>query len=249
MASHAVLPRERLFSTPPEQRHNKVQTQSVSFCRCTSPPPFASSVRLLLYVSSFFAKTRTRTYGMEPNFFNNSKLMLLCKDGSAVRAIDILKDAEYVLMYFSAHWCPPCRSFTPLLKDFYEKHHDKKKFEVVFMSFDESEGEMMRYFRESHGPYYCLPYADAKSMTRVWRDTYNVKTIPALLVFENSNPRKLIARCGRDMVINDPSADGFPWPDADAQRPAESFTLEYISKAVILLCILFFFYSLISSSL
>jgi thiol-disulfide isomerase/thioredoxin len=28
---------------------------------------------------------------------------------------------ELVLYYFSAHWCPPCRQFTPLLKDFYEE--------------------------------------------------------------------------------------------------------------------------------
>ena len=23
-------------------------------------------------------------------------------------------------IYFSAHWCPPCRRFTQILKDFYE---------------------------------------------------------------------------------------------------------------------------------
>ena len=27
---------------------------------------------------------------------------------------------DLVLYYFSAHWCPPCRQFTPMLKDFYE---------------------------------------------------------------------------------------------------------------------------------
>ncbi|CAG9579371.1 tryparedoxin-like protein [Leishmania major strain Friedlin] len=186
---------------------------------------------------------------MEPNFFNNSGLMLLCKDGSAVRAIDVLKDAEYVLMYFSAHWCPPCRTFTPMLKSFYETHHAKKKFEVVFMSSDRSEEEMMSYFRESHGDYYCLPYADARSMARVWGDTYKFKTIPTLLVFENANPRKLIARCGREMVIKDPLGNLFPWPDADAQQPAESFIFDYTRKAAIVLGISVLLYSLISRSL
>ncbi|KAG5471414.1 hypothetical protein LSCM1_01500 [Leishmania martiniquensis] len=183
---------------------------------------------------------------MEPNFFNNSELTLLCKDGSAVRAMDVLKDAEYVLIYFSAHWCPPCRAFTPLLKKFYEDHHTKKKFEVVFMSMDQSEEEMMQYFRASHGDYYCMPYADAKSMARVWGNAYKFETIPTLLVFENANPRKLIARCGRDMIVQDPSAEAFPWPDADAMLPAEPRTSSYTLTVSIVLGIVFLLYALIS---
>ena len=31
----------------------------------------------------------------------------------------ILKDAQFVCVYFSAHWCPPCRGFTPVLKEVY----------------------------------------------------------------------------------------------------------------------------------
>ncbi len=34
-------------------------------------------------------------------------------------AESVLKDKKLVLFYFSAHWCPPCRLFTPILKDFY----------------------------------------------------------------------------------------------------------------------------------
>ncbi|KAK7197063.1 tryparedoxin 3 [Novymonas esmeraldas] len=183
---------------------------------------------------------------MEPNFFSNSELMLLRRDGSVVRAIDVLKDVEFVLMYFSAHWCPPCRTFTPQLKAFYNAHHVKKKFEVVFMSMDQSEAEMMSYFRESHGDYYCLPYADAKSMSRVWGDSYKFQTIPTLLVFENANPRRLVAHCGRDMVVRDPSASSFPWPNADAEQPSGSTIIGYVRQAVMLVGVLLFLYSIMS---
>ena len=38
-------------------------------------------------------------------------------------------------LYFSAHWCPPCRRFTPQLVDFYNsKKGTPEEFEVVFVS-------------------------------------------------------------------------------------------------------------------
>ncbi|EYC15574.1 hypothetical protein Y032_0036g3220 [Ancylostoma ceylanicum] len=37
------------------------------------------------------------------------------KDGSTADAEEVLKD-KVVGLYFSAHWCPPCRQFTPVLK-------------------------------------------------------------------------------------------------------------------------------------
>jgi thiol-disulfide isomerase/thioredoxin len=30
-----------------------------------------------------------------------------------------LQDRKIIAYYFSAHWCPPCRLFTPVLADFY----------------------------------------------------------------------------------------------------------------------------------
>ena len=40
-------------------------------------------------------------------------------------------------LYFSAHWCPPCRQFTPMLKQFYADYKAKDpNFEIVFVSGD-----------------------------------------------------------------------------------------------------------------
>ena len=42
---------------------------------------------------------------------------------------------EFVLIYFSAHWAPPCRLFTPQLADFYRKaNHLSRVVEVVMVS-------------------------------------------------------------------------------------------------------------------
>ncbi|CAJ1030788.1 Redoxin/Thioredoxin/AhpC/TSA family/F plasmid transfer operon protein/Thioredoxin-like, putative [Leishmania shawi] len=51
-----------------------------------------------------------------------------------------------VFFYFSASWCPPCRGFTPLLVEFYEKYHDSKNFEVVLVTWDEEEEGFNGYY-------------------------------------------------------------------------------------------------------
>ncbi|KPI82903.1 tryparedoxin-like protein [Leptomonas seymouri] len=183
---------------------------------------------------------------MDYNFFNNAELKLLRKDGSTILAAHALRNAEFVLVYFSAHWCPPCRSFTPLLKEFYETHHERKNFEVVFMSFDKSEKEMLNYFKAAHGDYYCLPFEDAASMKAVWSNSYGFQTIPTLLVFGNNNPRRLVTKCGRDMVAKDPNAEMFPWQGADAMQPAQTNFFEYIQRGLLVLCIAWLVYSVLT---
>merc|ERR1711937_1100547 len=67
-------------------------------------------------------------------------------------------------LYFCAHWCPPCRGFTPKLKEFYEAYASKQpNFEIVFVSSDKEESEMMDYFKNDHGNYLALPFANRKA--------------------------------------------------------------------------------------
>ena len=45
-----------------------------------------------------------------------------------------------VAIYFSAHWCPPCRGFTPQLAQLYKDVTAAgKKFGVLFVSSDKDE--------------------------------------------------------------------------------------------------------------
>ena len=56
--------------------------------------------------------------------------------------------ARYTLFYFSAHWCGPCRSFTPRLTKFYNFiNKDIKRLEVIFISWDDEEVEYKEYFK------------------------------------------------------------------------------------------------------
>jgi len=48
-----------------------------------------------------------------------SQQQLTNKSGQSLSAEMALGEVDVICYYFSAHWCPPCRQFTPVLADFY----------------------------------------------------------------------------------------------------------------------------------
>jgi len=40
--------------------------------------------------------------------------------GKIEKGAQALAGKKVVVLYFSAQWCPPCRIFMPILKEFYE---------------------------------------------------------------------------------------------------------------------------------
>ena len=71
-----------------------------------------------------------------------------------------LNNAKYVLFYFSAHWCPPCKGFTPKLALFYDSvNSTEKQLEIVYVSADRSPEQFNEYFDEM--PWIAVPYAES----------------------------------------------------------------------------------------
>ena len=127
---------------------------------------------------------------------------LLTKSGIK-NTSDVLGD-KYVLIYFSAHWCPPCRQFTPILADWYEKHKDDKNFEVVFVSMDRDESSFDDYY--SSMPWTSVPY---NSNREGISGQYGAQGIPELVVL---TPEGTITRRGAVRNVQaDPQAKWFPW--------------------------------------
>lgn len=63
-----------------------------------------------------------------------------------VDASDALEGKDLIAVYYSAHWCPPCRQFTPKLSEFYdEASKEYPNFQLVFMSSDKSADAMKEY--------------------------------------------------------------------------------------------------------
>lgn len=112
---------------------------------------------------------------------------------------------KYVLLYFSANWCPPCRQFTPILSKFYRELKDKKNFEVIFCSWDQNDEEFQTYFK-THPEWLAVD----RHLVDNLATQYGINTIPSLLVLD-ATTGEIITRKGRLGVAHDPHGKDFPW--------------------------------------
>merc|ERR1712038_793379 len=104
-------------------------------------------------------------------------------------------DKDLVGFYFSAHWCPPCRNFTPVLKEAFNKM-DGDKITIIFVSSDQDEAGMKDYFK-SHGDYLALPFA-ARDKKKALSEKFGVQGIPMLVIV--SKDGKTVDAGGRGTV-------------------------------------------------
>merc|ERR1719326_63234 len=81
----------------------------------------------------------------------------LLKGGDEVNTATAFEGKKAVALYFSAHWCPPCRGFTPKLAEWYKANLAAKGLEVVFISSDRDEEAFKEYYAEQ--PWLALPFS------------------------------------------------------------------------------------------
>jgi thiol-disulfide isomerase/thioredoxin len=84
---------------------------------------------------------------------------LWMKNGTFLNPLQ-LDDVQIFIFYFSAHWCPPCRKFTPILAKQFEIHRNQSsssKSCVIFVSRDRTQQEQMDYMKECHGDWPAVP--------------------------------------------------------------------------------------------
>jgi nucleoredoxin len=115
-------------------------------------------------------------------------------------------DADYVGVYFSAHWCPPCRQFTPMLAEFYNTHKVAKKLEIVFASSDKDKASFDDYYNEM--PWLALPFEDRALKDKLSKK-FKVGGIPTLVILDKSGA--VVTTKARGDVMSDKGAANFPW--------------------------------------
>ena len=115
-----------------------------------------------------------------------AKRTLVNAEGQETTAEIALADKKFIGIYFSAHWCGPCRAFTPQLVKFYEKCHSNKKspLEIVFVSLDRSAEDMSEYMKGENMPWLAIPYDDRERSSAL-RSIYQANGIPRLVIVDN----------------------------------------------------------------
>ena len=147
---------------------------------------------------------------------------LLIGEGHEVYTKDLLKDKKYVMLYFSAQWCPPCRKFTPLLGEAYNAHkayikennNDSNKknnnndtddennndnyydIEVIFVSLDSIQTQFNEY--RSKMPFYSIPFANLwmLNLKDKLSNKYGIRSIPTLVIL-NGEDGSVITKNGK----------------------------------------------------
>jgi nucleoredoxin len=86
--------------------------------------------------------------------------LVVCRSGSVSPADDPgLENKKLIALYFSAHWCAPCRKFTPQLVDYYNQVEPQHpEFEIIFVSCDRSRFNWETYMRDNKMPWPAIEY-------------------------------------------------------------------------------------------
>eukprot|EP00486_Rosalina_sp_Unknown_P006390 CAMPEP_0201574984 /NCGR_PEP_ID=MMETSP0190_2-20130828/19864_1 /ASSEMBLY_ACC=CAM_ASM_000263 /TAXON_ID=37353 /ORGANISM="Rosalina sp." /LENGTH=158 /DNA_ID=CAMNT_0048004019 /DNA_START=85 /DNA_END=561 /DNA_ORIENTATION=+ len=114
---------------------------------------------------------------------------------------DCIKDkVDLIGLYFSAHWCPPCRGFTPILKKTWDQwKKDGHKIQIIFGTRDQDKKAFESYFKE-HGDYLAFDYEEKDKRINKLMEKYGVQGIPTLIILNKNG--EVVDKAARGVVHN-----------------------------------------------
>ncbi len=123
---------------------------------------------------------------------------------------------KYLALQFSAHWCGPCRAFTPSFAAWYsEQKAANADIEVLFVSSDRDDASFRTYAAEM--PWKSLPFAE-RAAKEALSELYAVKGIPTVILLAKDANGVYQVECADMRSKLDADPTGFPWPPTAVER-------------------------------
>ena len=147
------------------------------------------SLTAVSLVALFSAQAAEETAREKTDFEQSiSRNLVRLQDDKLKRVpADSIDTKDYYAIYYSAHWCPPCRKFTPKLVDFYNEaigHHDN--IEVIFVSSDQNEDKMEAYMKKAGMRWLALDFDKKDNKSSKKLTGYVGRGIPHLVVVDKN---------------------------------------------------------------
>jgi thiol-disulfide isomerase/thioredoxin len=102
---------------------------------------------------------------------------------------------KYIVFYYTASWCGPCRNFTPKLVEFYNTHKNDN-FEIVLISSDRDANAMEAYAKKNKMPWPHLKFNQKKAFKSNFN--HGVRGIPSVVVCDLEG--NIVTKNGRDLA-------------------------------------------------
>ncbi|TKY58652.1 nucleoredoxin 1 [Spatholobus suberectus] len=155
-------------------------------------------------------KAKEAAQTIESMLVSGDQDFVIGKDGGKIPVSEL--KGKVVLLYFSAHWCPPCRAFLPKLIDAYHKIKAKDNaLEVVFISSDKDQAAFDEFFAGM--PWLALPFGDSRK--KFLSRKFKVSGIPMLVAIGSSG--QTVTKEARDLVSLY-GADAYPFTEERIQE-------------------------------
>ncbi|KAK6133621.1 hypothetical protein DH2020_032651 [Rehmannia glutinosa] len=148
-------------------------------------------------------KAKLEAQTLESILVSNDCDFVIGKDGIKIPVSDLV--GKNILLYFSAHWCPPCRAFMPKLIQAYQEINKKhNSLEVIFISSDRDQTSFDDFF--SKMPWLALPFGDKRkeSLSRLFK----VRGIPTAVAIDPNG--KTVSTEARELIMSH-GAEAFPF--------------------------------------
>ncbi|XP_015957092.1 probable nucleoredoxin 1 [Arachis duranensis] len=151
-------------------------------------------------------KAKEASQTLESILVSGDQDFVIAKDGVKVPVSELV--GKTILLYFSAHWCPPCRAFLPKLIDAYQKikEKDNNALEVIFISSDRDQDSFEAFFGGM--PWLALPFGDSRKAFLSRK--FKVSGIPKLVAIGSSG--RTVTKEARELVDLH-GADAYPFTE------------------------------------